>query len=142
MYLGYTTTLASFLSLEFNRLNHPEEEHKVQVILTLKNVLFSCRCHIKTTDGLICICGPQMDREEMKLLSLLLAPVSRIHSYLSHIQVSSATQGGDTAHQQSHMWWRSHLIQSKTMARPVLVKIYGPRCGKHENMKSLSLFIC
>lgn len=30
----------------------------------------------------------QMEREEMKLLSLLLAPVSRIHSYLSHIQVS------------------------------------------------------
>ncbi|XP_026195200.1 uncharacterized protein LOC113147990 isoform X2 [Anabas testudineus] len=59
-YLGYTTTLASFLSLEFNRLNHPEENHKVQ--------------------------SGQMEREEMKLLSLLLAPVSRIHSYLSHIQ--------------------------------------------------------
>lgn len=35
-----------------------------------------------------------MEREEMKLLSLLLAPVSRIHSYLSHIQVSQQTQGG------------------------------------------------
>lgn len=29
-----------------------------------------------------------MDREEMRLLYLLLAPVSRIHGYLSHIQVS------------------------------------------------------
>ncbi|XP_029349254.1 rho guanine nucleotide exchange factor 33 isoform X2 [Echeneis naucrates] len=60
MYLGYTTTLASFLSLEFNRLNHPEKGHKAQI--------------------------SQMEREEMKLLSLLLAPVARIHSYLSHIQ--------------------------------------------------------
>lgn len=32
-----------------------------------------------------------MEKEEMKLLSLLLAPVSRIHSYLSHIQVSQQT---------------------------------------------------
>ncbi|XP_056248932.1 uncharacterized protein LOC130179856 isoform X2 [Seriola aureovittata] len=60
MYLGYTTTLASFLSLEFNRLNHPEKGHKLQ--------------------------SGQMEREEMKLLSLLLAPVSRVHGYLSHIQ--------------------------------------------------------
>uniref|UniRef100_A0A1A8IZP8 DH domain-containing protein n=1 Tax=Nothobranchius kuhntae TaxID=321403 RepID=A0A1A8IZP8_NOTKU len=60
MYLGYTTTLASFLSLEFNRLNQPEKTHKMQ--------------------------RGQMEREEMKLLSLLLAPVARIHSYLSHIQ--------------------------------------------------------
>ncbi|XP_074548311.1 uncharacterized protein LOC141806602 isoform X2 [Halichoeres trimaculatus] len=60
MYLGYTTTLASFLSLEFNRLNHPEKSNKMQ--------------------------SGQMEREEMKLLSLLLAPVSRVHSYLSHIQ--------------------------------------------------------
>ncbi|XP_041669262.1 uncharacterized protein LOC121526658 isoform X2 [Cheilinus undulatus] len=60
MYLGYTTTLASFLSLEFNRLNHPEKSSKTQ--------------------------SRQMEREEMKLLSLLLAPVSRVHSYLSHIQ--------------------------------------------------------
>ncbi|KAL6105247.1 uncharacterized protein ACO6RY_06818 [Pungitius sinensis] len=57
MYLGYTTTLASFLSMEFNRLNHSE----------------------KTQTG-------QMDKEEMRLLYLLLAPVSRIHGYLSHIQ--------------------------------------------------------
>ncbi|XP_040055209.2 uncharacterized protein si:ch211-67f24.7 isoform X2 [Gasterosteus aculeatus] len=57
MYLGYTTTLASFLSMEFNRLNHCE----------------------KMQTG-------QMDREEMRLLYLLLAPVSRIHGYLSHIQ--------------------------------------------------------
>ncbi|XP_029973387.1 uncharacterized protein LOC115407163 [Salarias fasciatus] len=60
MYLGYTTTLASFLSLEFSRLNHPEKSHSTQ--------------------------SGQMEREEMKLLSLLLAPVARIHSYLSHIQ--------------------------------------------------------
>ncbi|XP_034531225.1 uncharacterized protein LOC117806401 [Notolabrus celidotus] len=60
MYLGYTTTLASFLSLEFNRLNHSEKSNKMQ--------------------------SGQMEREEMKLLSLLLAPVSRVHSYLSHIQ--------------------------------------------------------
>ncbi|XP_063764331.1 uncharacterized protein si:ch211-67f24.7 isoform X1 [Eleginops maclovinus] len=55
MYLGYTTTLASFLSLEFNRINLSEETQSAQA-------------------------------EEMKLLSLLLAPVSRIHAYLSHIQ--------------------------------------------------------
>ena len=29
----------------------------------------------------------QMEKEEIKLLSLLLATVARIHSYLSHIQV-------------------------------------------------------
>ncbi|KAM8914147.1 uncharacterized protein AB9W97_008109 isoform 2-T2 [Spinachia spinachia] len=57
MYLGYTTTLASFLSMEFNRINHTE---KIQT--------------------------GQMDKEEMKLLYLLLAPLSRIHGYLSHIQ--------------------------------------------------------
>ncbi|XP_068437256.1 rho guanine nucleotide exchange factor 33 [Clinocottus analis] len=57
-YLGYTATLASFLSLEFNRLNHSMQE---------------------TQSG-------QTEREEMKLLYLLLAPVSRIHGYLSHIQ--------------------------------------------------------
>lgn len=34
MYLGYTTTLASFLSLEFNRLNHSEKNHKTQVGIT------------------------------------------------------------------------------------------------------------
>lgn len=32
VYLGYTTTLASFLSLEFNRLNRPEDSSKVQVL--------------------------------------------------------------------------------------------------------------
>ncbi|XP_067335339.1 rho guanine nucleotide exchange factor 33 isoform X1 [Channa argus] len=62
-YVGYTTTLASFLSLEFNRLNHPEKSHKVQLFQS-----------------------GQMEREEMKLLTLLLAPVSRMHSYLSHIK--------------------------------------------------------
>ncbi|XP_019953501.2 rho guanine nucleotide exchange factor 33 [Paralichthys olivaceus] len=60
MYLGYTTTLASFLSLEFNRLNHLEKGLKIR--------------------------SGQMEREEMKLLYLLLAPVSRIHGYLNHIQ--------------------------------------------------------
>ncbi|KAM9354815.1 uncharacterized protein KZ484_012919 [Pholidichthys leucotaenia] len=60
MYLGYTTTLASFLLLEFKRLNQLDKNPKMQ--------------------------GGQMEREEMKLLSLLLAPVARIHSYLSHIQ--------------------------------------------------------
>lgn len=39
-------------------------------------------------DFLFFLQNGQMEREEMKLLSLLLAPVSRIHSYLSHIQVS------------------------------------------------------
>ncbi|XP_072222160.1 uncharacterized protein [Leuresthes tenuis] len=60
MYLGYTTTMALFLSLEFNRLNQSEKSHKMQ--------------------------SSQMEKEEIKLLSLLLAPVARIHSYLSHIQ--------------------------------------------------------
>lgn len=60
MYLGYTTTLASFLSLEFNRINQTDKTQKLQ--------------------------SGDLEREEMKLLSLLLAPVSRIHGYLSHIQ--------------------------------------------------------
>ncbi|XP_047200895.1 uncharacterized protein LOC124855237 isoform X1 [Girardinichthys multiradiatus] len=60
MYLGYTTTLASFLSLEFSRLNQQGKSHRMLM--------------------------GQMEREEIKLLSLLLAPVARIHSYLSHIQ--------------------------------------------------------
>ncbi|XP_075879473.1 uncharacterized protein LOC142886315 isoform X2 [Nelusetta ayraudi] len=60
MYIGYTSTLASFLSLEFNRLNQSDDSEKTQSV--------------------------QVEREEMKLLSLLLAPVTRIHSYLSHIQ--------------------------------------------------------
>ncbi|XP_038141034.1 uncharacterized protein LOC119783530 [Cyprinodon tularosa] len=60
VYLGYTTTLASFLSLEFSRLNQQEKSDQTQ--------------------------RGQMEREEIKLLSLLLAPVARIHSYLSHIQ--------------------------------------------------------
>ncbi|XP_028293014.1 uncharacterized protein LOC114455908 isoform X2 [Gouania willdenowi] len=55
LYVGYTSTLASFLFLELNRV----------------------KCDAQT---------PQRDREEMKLLSLLLAPVTRVHSYLSHIQ--------------------------------------------------------
>uniref|UniRef100_A0AAV2JFI1 DH domain-containing protein n=1 Tax=Knipowitschia caucasica TaxID=637954 RepID=A0AAV2JFI1_KNICA len=68
MYLGYTRTLASFLSLEFNRLkqqSHKQQSHKQQ-------------SH-KQQSG-------DQEQEEMKLLSLLLAPVSRIHGYLSHIQ--------------------------------------------------------
>ncbi|XP_031703241.1 uncharacterized protein LOC116383482 [Anarrhichthys ocellatus] len=60
MYHGYTATLASFLSLEFNRLNLSEKMQKMQ--------------------------SGQMEKEEMKLLYLLLAPVARIHGYLSHIQ--------------------------------------------------------
>ncbi|RVE57568.1 hypothetical protein OJAV_G00217830 [Oryzias javanicus] len=56
-YLGYTSTLASFLSLEFSSLTHVEKRATVQT-----------------------------EEEELKLLSLLLAPVTRIHSYLSHIQ--------------------------------------------------------
>ncbi|XP_054894590.1 uncharacterized protein LOC129365418 isoform X2 [Poeciliopsis prolifica] len=60
MYLGYTTTLASFLSLEFNRLSRRGKS-------------------LQTQSG-------QTERDEVKLLSLLLAPVARIHSYLSHIQ--------------------------------------------------------
>lgn len=35
MYLGYTTTLASFLSLEFDRLNHAENSQKAQVRCSL-----------------------------------------------------------------------------------------------------------
>lgn len=42
MYLGYTTTLASFLSLEFNRLNHPENSHKVQVFCSINIIQQGC----------------------------------------------------------------------------------------------------
>lgn len=35
MYLGYTTTLASFLSLEFDRLNQAENSQKAQVRYSL-----------------------------------------------------------------------------------------------------------
>ncbi|XP_078797343.1 uncharacterized protein si:ch211-67f24.7 isoform X2 [Oryzias latipes] len=57
-YLSYTSTLASFLSLELSR---PKQAEKRQTEQT-------------------------EEEEELKLLSLLLAPVTRIHSYLSHIQ--------------------------------------------------------
>lgn len=91
MYLGYTTTLASFLSLEFNRLNHPEKSHKTQVAEVMQT--FTSSAHDVLTQTcwwtfFFFLQNGQMEREEMKLLSLLLAPVSRIHSYLSHIQVS------------------------------------------------------
>ncbi|XP_059907465.1 uncharacterized protein si:ch211-67f24.7 [Gadus macrocephalus] len=57
VYIGYTTSLARFLSLELHRGDRTQK---------------------KTRD--------QTEREEGKLLSLLLAPVSRIHGYLGHIQ--------------------------------------------------------
>lgn len=46
--------------------------------------------HLRCQMDALCLIlqGSQMEREEMRLLSLLLAPVARIHSYLSHIQVS------------------------------------------------------
>uniref|UniRef100_A0A1A7X4L0 DH domain-containing protein n=2 Tax=Iconisemion striatum TaxID=60296 RepID=A0A1A7X4L0_9TELE len=92
MYLGYTTTLASFLSLEFNRLNHPERSHKMQ--------------------------RGQMEREEMKLLSLLLAPVARIHSYLSHIQ--SLLQWTGKEHPDSSL-----LLGSERALRSILSHCHG-----------------
>lgn len=81
-YLGYTSTLASFLSLEFSRLNHVEKRPTVQVpppSIHAEKMLGD----VQTENSVL-----QTEEEELKLLSLLLAPVTRIHSYLSHIQVS------------------------------------------------------
>lgn len=90
MYLGYTTTLASFLSLEFKRLNHPDKSQILQVFQEIYHQHCSAKIHQGHQKAALCLVlqGSQMEREEMKLLSLLLAPVARIHSYLSHIQVS------------------------------------------------------
>lgn len=106
MYVGYTSTLASFLSLEFNRLNQSEDSEKTQVG-------HSAGASVQTSILLSffsSVCSPlsyiwqsvQVEREEMKLLSLLLAPVTRIHSYLSHIQVSrQPTRGRRVSHRSS-----------------------------------------
>ncbi|XP_061823892.1 uncharacterized protein [Nerophis lumbriciformis] len=57
MYVGYTSTLASFLSLDFCTLSPPGMEQVSQV-----------------------------EKEQIKVLSLHLAPVTRVHCYLSHVQ--------------------------------------------------------
>ncbi|XP_054652508.1 uncharacterized protein LOC129192461 isoform X2 [Dunckerocampus dactyliophorus] len=61
MYVGYTSTLASFLSLEMSRLSSPPEKRQEKQ-------------------------SGRVGKEQIKVLSLLLSPVSRVHCYLSHIQ--------------------------------------------------------
>nr|XP_057913001.1 uncharacterized protein si:ch211-67f24.7 [Doryrhamphus excisus]XP_057913003.1 uncharacterized protein si:ch211-67f24.7 [Doryrhamphus excisus] len=58
MYVAYTSTLASFLSLEISGPNPPAEEKQ----------------------------SGRAEKEQIQVLSLLLSPVSRVHCYLSHIQ--------------------------------------------------------
>ncbi|TNN65594.1 Rho guanine nucleotide exchange factor 33 [Liparis tanakae] len=87
MYLGYTATLASFLSREFDGLNRSEKMQNMQSV--------------------------QAEREEVKLLHLLLAPISRIHGYLSHIQ--NLLQWTGTEHPD-----RSLLLGSERVLRSVL----------------------
>ncbi|XP_061651068.1 uncharacterized protein si:ch211-67f24.7 isoform X2 [Phyllopteryx taeniolatus] len=58
-YVGYTGALASFLSLEVHKLDAHEEKQGGQA---------------------------EKGKEQIQVLSLLLAPVSRVHCYLSHIQ--------------------------------------------------------
>ncbi|XP_061749629.1 uncharacterized protein LOC133548675 [Nerophis ophidion] len=58
MYVEYTRTLASFLSLDICTLTCPDKQQKVS----------------------------QVEKEQVQVLSLHLAPVSRVHCYLSHIQ--------------------------------------------------------
>ncbi|XP_045063458.1 uncharacterized protein LOC121539094 isoform X2 [Coregonus clupeaformis] len=69
MYHGYTTALATFLSIEFNRIMLNGKMHNTQ--------------------------SYQKEREEVQLFSLLLAPVSRIHSYLTLIQSLLQWTGSD-----------------------------------------------
>ncbi|CAL8283973.1 unnamed protein product [Lota lota] len=89
VYIGYTTALASFLSLEFHRAPLGDKTQK------------------KTKD--------QAEREEGKLLSLLLAPVSRIHGYLGHIQNLLQWTGKD--HPDCSLLLGSEKVLRETLSR-------------------------
>ncbi|XP_062325145.1 uncharacterized protein si:ch211-67f24.7 [Osmerus eperlanus] len=88
-YHGYTSTLAAFLSLEFDRIKLSKKMHTMQ----------SC----------------EVEREELKLLSLLLAPVSRVHSYLSHIQ--SLLQWTGKEHPDSSLLQGSERVLRNILSR-------------------------
>ncbi|XP_056281500.1 uncharacterized protein LOC130200970 [Pseudoliparis swirei] len=89
MYLGYTATLASFLSREFDGLNRSEKMQNMQSV--------------------------QTEREEVKLLYLLLTPVSRIHGYLNHIQ--NLLQWTGTEHPDRSLLLGSERVLSSVLTR-------------------------
>ncbi|KAJ7988733.1 hypothetical protein DPEC_G00312290 [Dallia pectoralis] len=86
MYHGYTTSLATFLSMEFH-----------QIHLTEKTISL------------------QKEVEELHLFSLLLAPVSRIHSYLTLIQ--KLFQWTGTEHPDCRLLQGSEKVLRSTLSR-------------------------
>nr|XP_046163986.1 uncharacterized protein LOC124001324 isoform X2 [Oncorhynchus gorbuscha] len=88
IYHGYTTALATFLSIEFNR------------------IIQSTQSYTK-------------EREEVQLFSLLLAPVSRIHSYLTLIQ--RLLQWTDSDHPDSSLLQGSERVLKNILSRCHLI---------------------
>ncbi|XP_064815678.1 rho guanine nucleotide exchange factor 33-like [Oncorhynchus masou masou] len=93
IYHGYTTALATFLSIEFNRI-------------MLNGKIQSTQSYTK-------------EREEVQLFSLLLAPVSRIHSYLTLIQ--SLLQWTDSDHPDCSLLQGSERVLRSILSRCHLI---------------------
>ncbi|XP_031685174.1 uncharacterized protein si:ch211-67f24.7 isoform X2 [Oncorhynchus kisutch] len=93
IYHGYTTALATFLSIEFNRI-------------MLNGKIQSTQSYTK-------------EREEVQLFSLLLAPVSRIHSYLTLIQ--SLLQWTDSDHPDCSLLQGSERVLRNILSRCHLI---------------------
>ncbi|XP_042186233.1 uncharacterized protein LOC112247676 isoform X1 [Oncorhynchus tshawytscha] len=93
IYHGYTAALATFLSIEFNRI-------------MLNGTIQSTQSYTK-------------EREEVQLFSLLLAPVSRIHSYLTLIQ--SLLQWTDSDHPDCSLLQGSERVLRNILSRCHLI---------------------
>ncbi|KAM9432109.1 uncharacterized protein ACWYII_016368 isoform 1-T1 [Salvelinus alpinus] len=101
MYHGYTTALATFLSIEFNRI-------------MLNGKIQNTQSYTK-------------EREEVQLFSLLLAPVSRIHSYLTLIQ--SLLQWTDSDHPDCSLLQGSERVLRSILSRCHLILEEDVRWG-------------
>ncbi|XP_019909659.2 uncharacterized protein LOC105025538 isoform X2 [Esox lucius] len=115
MYHGYTAALATFLSTEFNQIQLTEKMTDIQ------------------------------EAEELQLFSLLLAPVSRIHSYLTLIQKLLQWTGSD--HPDSCLLQGSEKVLRDTLSRCHLTleedvrwvdggRTVGPSCPAYPGAKS------
>ncbi|XP_029586797.1 uncharacterized protein si:ch211-67f24.7 isoform X4 [Salmo trutta] len=101
IYHGYTTALATFLSIEFNRI-------------MLNGKIQNTQSYTK-------------EREEVQLFSLLLAPVSRIHSYLTFIQ--SLLQWTDSDHPDCRLLQGSERVLRSVLSRCHLILEEDVRWG-------------
>nr|XP_014050975.1 unnamed protein product [Salmo salar] len=101
IYHGYTTALATFLSIEFNRI-------------MLNGKIQNTQSYTK-------------EREEVQLFSLLLAPVSRIHSYLTLIQ--SLLQWTDSDHPDCSLLQGSERVLRSILSRCHLILEEDVRWG-------------